>query len=121
MLKNIALIASGISALTAVTTSLRALGKSRENLRYETESSLKTGCRIGSGKTVQPATKQNSLLIHFIVTVIWLVLSIIFAFSSLDQIWENGLDIRMFLWVSPFIVLVITLLLIWRKVLYPGR
>ncbi len=121
MLKNIALIASGISALTAVTTSLRALGKSRENLRRKTESSLKTGCRIGSGKTVRPDSKQNSLLIHFIVTVIWLVLSIIFAFSSLDQTWENGLDMRMFLWVSPFIVLVITLLLIWRKVLYPGR
>ena len=121
MLKNIALIASGISALTAVTTSLRALGKSRENLRNETESSLKTGCRIGSGKTVRPNSKQNSLLIHLIVTVIWLVLSIIFAFSSLDQKWENGLDIRLFLWISPFIVLVITLLLIWRKVLYPGR
>jgi hypothetical protein len=61
MLKTIALIASGFSALTAVTTSFRALGKSREYADRENK------------------MLRRALFLYGMVTAIWFALSIIFA------------------------------------------
>ena len=121
MLKNIALIASVISAVTAVTTSLRALGKSRENLRCDIESSIKTGCRMSGCKTTQPSSGQNSLIMHVIVTVIWFMLAVLCALPVLHQKWERGIDIQLFLWTSPFLLLLIIICLIWWKIIQPGK
>ena len=121
MLKNIPLIASIISALTAVTTSLRALGKSREYLRHEIELKIKASCRVG-GHTVQDTKgKCNGILIHFIVTIIWFVLSVIFALPVLNE--KMGEDVKSALlqYSLPFLLLLILLGLIWWKVLYPKQ
>ena len=121
MLKNIALIASFISAVTAVTTSLRALGKSRENLRDEIVSKIKTGSRTGNLKTLHPSSEKDSLLIYLIVTAIWFILSVIFSLPLYVGRWENGIDVRFFLWTLPFVALIIVLCLIWRKVMHPDN
>ncbi|GBD95306.1 hypothetical protein BMS3Abin06_00171 [bacterium BMS3Abin06] len=117
MLENIALIASAISALTAVTTSLRAVGKSREYARCETLSKIKTGCRTGSCKTGQPLKKGGGLLLHFIVTVIWFVLSIVFVIPLIIHGLQSNKDTWLFFRILPFLLLVILLCFIWRKIL----
>jgi hypothetical protein len=118
MLKNIVLIASIISALTAVTTSLRALGKSRENSRIELEARMKSGCRVGNYKGMGIKTKINSLLIHSISTFIWLTLSIIFFFPTLIHKWSH----REYIWIigsfMVFIAVITLILIIWWKALH---
>ena len=114
MLENIALIASVISALTAVTTSLRAVGKSREYARYEMLSKIKSGCRTGTG---QPLKKGRGLLIHFIVTVIWFVLSIVFVIPFIIHGLQSNKGTWLFPRILPFLLLLILLCFIWRKIL----
>ncbi|MEN8263158.1 MAG: hypothetical protein ABFR82_06815 [Nitrospirota bacterium] len=121
MLKNFALIASVISGITAITTSLRALGKSRENLRNEAVSRVNTGCRIGECKTAKPSAGQGSLLIHVIVTVIWFTLAVACALPILHQQWEGVISIQLFLGILPFILLLIILCLIWWKIIQHGK
>jgi ABC-type spermidine/putrescine transport system permease subunit I len=117
MLENIALIASVISTLTAVTTSLRALGKARENTRYDAESKIKTGLRIGNNNTKQQNVRHESLSTHLISTIIWLVLSIVFAAPLFIRRWSDGVDILLFIWLLPFMLLCAVLLFIWRTIL----
>jgi ABC-type spermidine/putrescine transport system permease subunit I len=116
MLENIALIASVISTLTAVTTSLRALGKARENTRYDAESKIKTGFRTDNN-TKQPNLRHESLSTHLISTIIWLVLSIVFAAPLFIRRWSDGVDILLFIWLLPFMLLCAVLLFIWRTIL----
>jgi lysylphosphatidylglycerol synthetase-like protein (DUF2156 family) len=87
MLKNIALIASIISALTAVTTSLRALGRSR----------------IGNLST------------YLIVTIIWYGLSILFVLPLLIQKLQKK-DEWLIPWILPYVILGIILWFIWQKI-----
>ncbi len=117
MLENIALIASVISAVTAVTTSLRAVGKSREYASYEALSKIKSGCRTGSCKAIQPLKKSRGLLLHFIVTVIWFVLSIVFVVPLIIHGLQSNKGIWLFFWILPFLLLVILLWFIWRKII----
>ncbi len=121
MLENIALIASLISALTAITTSLRALGKSHENSRYELEYAAKAGCRIADYKANQSTAHQRSLLLYLVVTVIWFVLSVIFAAPFFIRNWSNRIDITLILSILPFLLLIIVLWLIWLKIMHPKR
>ena len=116
MLENIALIASVISALTAVTTSLRAVGKSREDARYDMASKIKEGCRTGNCGESRPL-KGRGLLLYFITTMIWFVLSVIFIVPVVINSMQDNRDIRLFLWVLPFLALVILLGFIWRKII----
>ena len=113
MLENIALIASVISAITAVTTSLRALGRSRENMTDHNVSKLKTSCRTGCFKSTGNTDRSSSLLIHLISTVIWFILAIIFAVPAVTDYSAKGL----FLLALPFLFLLMIILLIWRKAL----
>ncbi|HDH05606.1 MAG TPA: hypothetical protein ENH01_07830 [Nitrospirae bacterium] len=117
MLESIALIASVISALTAVTTSLRAVGKSREYARYEALSKIKTGCRTGNCKAGRPPEKGGSLRLHFIVTVIWFVLSIVFVIPLIIHGLQSNKGIWLFFRILPFLLLAILLWFIWRKII----
>lgn len=98
MLKNISLIASVISALTAVTTSLRALGRSREE-------------DFPAGPA---ALRLKALMLHILVTVIWFGLSIIFAVPLIMERLVNALLLPL---IAPFILVIIICCLIWWKAL----
>jgi hypothetical protein len=117
MLENIALIASLISALAAVTTSFRAMGVSREYSRSGLAAALKTSCRIGSRSANQPVPQRSSLRLHLLVTVIWYMLSIIFSVPFFIQKMESDRGMWLFIWISVFLLLIILISLIWKKVL----
>ncbi|NOZ69589.1 MAG: hypothetical protein GXP46_10210 [Deferribacteres bacterium] len=107
LLDNIALIASAVSAVTAVTTSLRALGKSRENAR----DALRAGAQT-SGK--------HGIPLYLAVTIVWLALSVVFAAPVLVEKWSGGVDMRFFLGLLPFVLLGVLLCIIWWKILRPS-
>lgn len=92
-------IASIISALAAVTTSLRALGESREYFQQE------------------PHVVRKTLLSYFAVTIVWFILSIIFIIPILIQRETDGKDVRLFIRVLLFMLLGFILWLIWRKII----
>ena len=71
MIDAIAIIASIISAVTALTTSLRAYGKSRELARYFHRVNVTTGCRTDHSGPALPPPPKNDLPIHLLSTVIW--------------------------------------------------
>ena len=100
MLKNISLIASVISALTAITTSLRALGKSRED------------SRSGTVVSNQAAGRFKGLSVHLFVTFTWFGLSIIFAVPFIK-------DTSFLSLIAPFALVIIICCLIWWKALSP--
>lgn len=116
MLETILQIASVVSAVTAVTTSLRALGKSREYSRYELEA-LKSRARLSHIEINQSPSLQKQLSLYRVVTLIWFVLSIIFAMSLLILRWKTQKDIWVLLLkLLPFLLLGIVLWLIWRRI-----
>jgi hypothetical protein len=99
MLENTLFIASIICSLTAVTTSLRALGKKREN--------------SGSGK----GDLRRVLQIYLFVAIIWSFLSMIFAAPILYKKFVNGHIAGLFIPVLLFIVFFIVLAVFWKKIL----
>ena len=101
MLKNISLIASAISALTAITTSFRALGRSRED-DFPNNTS---GSRL------------KDLALHLFVTFVWFGLSIVFATPVIREFLSNTSDISLLQFISPFAIVVIICSLIWWKAL----
>jgi hypothetical protein len=115
MLENIALIASIISALTAVTTSLRAVGVSQEYSRCEMEEKLKNSCRIGSRGVNRPATQLSSLRLHLAVTAVWYFLAIIFSVPFFIQKIQSASSIWLIFWLLSFLLLVVVICLIWKK------
>ncbi|GEM_PF-5382739 len=110
LLDNIALIASAVSAVTAVTTSLRALGKSRENARDA----------LSAGRGGAHASGRHGISLYLTVTIIWLALSVVFAAPVLAEKWAGELDIRFFLRLLPFVLLGVLLCIIWWKILRPS-
>jgi hypothetical protein len=112
MLENITLIASAVSGLAAVTTSLRAIGVSREYSRTERESQVKSSCSVGCSKPAPPASQRSSLKLHLFVTAVWYILSVIFALPSLTG-QETGSGL--ILWLLPFVLLAAVLIVIWHK------
>jgi len=121
ILENISLIASAISAVTAITTSLRALGKSRENEGREIRSKISTGCRVGDLQRAKKTVQTNSLLIHLISTIIWFVLSAIFATPLFIRKWAAGPDTGPILLAAPFLLLAAVIILVWRNVLHINK
>lgn len=99
MLGKISLIASIISALTAVTTSLRALGRSREY----------------SG--LEPHELQKKLSVFRLSIIIWYVLAVVFAVPFLAGKWTEQKYAGLFLWILLFLVLWFILRIIWRRVI----
>jgi len=97
MLKNISLIASVISALTSITTSFRALGRSREEDFPSGPASL----------------RLKSLMLHILVTIVWFGLSIIFAVPLIKE----RLSTSLVPLIAPFALIVIICSLIWWKAL----
>jgi hypothetical protein len=118
MLENIAIIASIISGLTAITTSLRAVGASREFSRHNKDLMIKTGCRVGDYKAAVPASRRNSLGLHQFVTIIWYVLSVVCALPLLIDKWSAESNGALVVPLFPFLLLAIILCLIWRKILH---
>ena len=120
MLEHIALIASVISAITAVTTSLRALGVSRESSRTELEDQLTTACRIGDRGDVHPHSQRSSLRLHMVVTAVWFVLSILcsvpFMLYKMESVGQGWLVS----WALSYLLLILIIFSIWRKVLQKG-
>ena len=121
ILENISLIASAISAVTAITTSLRALGKSRENADHEIKSNIRTGCRVGDIQRLKKPVQTNSLLIHLISTIIWFVLSAVFAMPLFIRKWAEGPDTGPILLALPFLLLFAVIILLWRNALHTNK
>jgi polyferredoxin len=121
VLKNISLIASVICGLTALTTSLRALGKSREEDRRDIETLIKTSCRVSSSNKRQENTARGSLLIYLVVTIIWFLLSVVFISPYIYEFWMDGKINAVILWLSPFLLLTIALMIIWQHVKRHGN
>ncbi len=117
MLENISFIASVISALSALTTSLRAIGVSGEIRRSERAEKINTGCRIDSRQTEQTPKQRTSLRLHMAVTIIWYMLSFFFLIPFLMHKQTTAGNSGMIIWVSPYLLLLILILLIWKKVL----
>lgn len=117
MLENIALIACIISALSAVTTSFRAIGVSRELSRSHSESALRTSCRISESNAKQHVPQRSSLRLHMAVTIIWYVLSIIFSIPFFVNKLESDRGMWMLIWISAYLLLIVLICLLWKKVL----
>ncbi len=98
LIDNILLIASFICALSAVTISLRALGKSREYSAGEQQK------------------LRKDLSIFRISTIIWYVLSFIFVVPVLAERWAAHLYAGLILWAVFFLVLLLALRGIWKKI-----
>jgi hypothetical protein len=116
MIDQIAIVASVISAITAVTTSLRALGKSRGLQREELESLIKTSSRVsGHGSGIKRPQSKN-IFLHLVVTIIWIALSI----ACTSPLWiPTGLpetETSLLPWISAYIILVLIICLIWFQV-----
>jgi hypothetical protein len=116
MLENISLIASIICGLTAITTSLRAVGTAREYSRNDAAINLKTGCRIGNLASDPPPKQRSSLKLHLIVTVIWFILSVIFMAPIAMQKVSNGDTTWSLLIILSYLLLLIIVGIIWRMV-----
>jgi len=99
MLETISLIASIISALTSVTTSLRALGKSREYSR------------------LRHSEFHSMFLLYLAVTVIWFIISIIFVSPILYKGWVSSSYAGLYTGVLSFLFLFLVLWLIWKRIL----
>lgn len=98
MLEGISLIASAISGLTAITTSLRALGRSRED-------------DFPAG----PVGKRlKALLLHIFVTFAWFGLAVVFAVLA----FKDTPDISLIKVALPFGLVIISCCIIWWKTLY---
>jgi hypothetical protein len=117
MLEHIALIASVISAITAITTSLRALGVSRESSRTELEEQLHTASRIGHRGDSHPSSQRSSLRLHMVVTVVWFILSVLCSLPfTMDKMEGTGQG-WLVLWGLSYFLLILIIFIIWRKVL----
>jgi len=117
MLENIALIACVISALSAVTTSFRAIGVSKEFSRHQSEAALRTSCRIASQPAKQPVPQRISLRLHVSVTIIWYILSIIFSVPFFINKIKSDRGMWLFIWISAYLLLIILISFIWKKAL----
>ncbi len=119
MFETIAIIASIISAVTAVTTSLRAMGKSCEYSRYELEA-LKSGSRLSDIEVNHLPIPKKQLSLYRVVTIVWFVLSVIFAAPLIVLKWESQEKMwLLMLELLPFLLLGIVLLSIWRRIKTP--
>jgi len=116
MLEKISLIASIISGITAITSSLRAVGASREFLRNKTVSNVKNSCRVGTLPLSSNVSQRSNLKLHIFVTAIWYFLSVIFVLPFYSQFWTGEIDARLLLLASPFIILMSIVLFIWARV-----
>jgi hypothetical protein len=105
MIETMAQIASIISAISAVTISLRALGKSREYSRYELGGSQSNALR-------------KRLSLYPKVTIIWFILSIAFAAPVLIRRWASEKDVFLFVWIPFFLLLSFILWFIWWKIMF---
>ena len=117
MIENIALIASIISAITALTTSLRAIGVSKELARQKREDLIQTGCRLGGSPDNRPASQRQCLGMYLLSTVIWYCLSIAAAVPSVNIIrTEHGTAFVLAVLI-PFVVLILIISFIWINIM----
>lgn len=117
MLENIALIACVISGLSAVTTSFRAIGVSKEFSRHKSEAAIRTSCRIAGDPAKQPVPQRSSLRLHVSVTIIWYVLSFIFSVPFFMNKIESDKGMWLFIWISAYLLLIMLISLLWKKAL----
>ncbi len=116
MLENISFIASVICALSAVTTSFRAVGVSREYSNHDTGQDMSAASRIGEYRHDVPPSQRSSLKLHFIVTLIWFSLSVIFIVPVVMQKWAGGSLIWLTVIGLSYIFLILLLIALWKKV-----
>ena len=114
-MENISLIASIICALTAVTTALRGLARSREFPDHDIET-LASSARLPGIKSKQTFSSSHNLFIYRLSTIIWFVLAVVFAIPTLLRLMDEVDDIGILIWALSFGSLAIIILLIWRKV-----
>lgn len=96
MLITIAIIASVVCALTALTTSLRALGKSREYGGYNSRDF------------------RRIRQLYLIITGIWMVLSGLFIAPVFVREWIIGNYTLIFVMSSGFLIVFIVIVYIWK-------
>jgi hypothetical protein len=102
-LETIPIIASIVSAVAAFSTTLRALGKSREF------------------SMLSKRTKFRMLFLYLVVAVIWYALSIIFIAPLCMKRWVNGQYMGLLPWVLVFLFLLIVLFLFWYRIFSSGE
>jgi hypothetical protein len=116
MLEKIALIASIISGITAITSSFRAVGASREFAKNKNVLKVKNSCRVESPGHSSTISQRSNLKLHVFVTAVWYFLSVIFALPFYSLFWTGEIDSKLLLLASPFIILAIIILIIWSRV-----
>lgn len=116
MLEKISLIASIISGITAITSSLRAVGASREFSRNEAVSKVQTSCRVKTTCMSSTVSQRSNLKLHIFVTAVWYFLSVVFALPYYSLYWTGEVDVGLLILASPFIVLAVIILVIWTRV-----
>ncbi|MBI4826661.1 MAG: hypothetical protein HY807_09640 [Nitrospirae bacterium] len=114
-MENISLIAAIISALTALTTSLRGLGRTREEAAPDIEV-LKSDARLSDIKSEHHSSSNRNFFIYRLSTFIWFMLSILFAIPTFIRYREESYRLGIMIWTSSFIALAAVLLFIWRKI-----
>ncbi|MEW6601784.1 MAG: hypothetical protein AB1499_12505 [Nitrospirota bacterium] len=111
------MIASIISALSAVTTSFRAIGVSKEFSHHQSDAVLRTSCRIAGLPAGQPVPQRSSMKLHIAVTIIWYLLSIIFSVPFLIHKTESGSSNWLFVWIAGYLLLTVIIYFLWKKAL----
>lgn len=117
MLENIALIVSIISGLTAITTSLRAVGISREHSHYGLKSGLKTPPGMREYQFGHQASQSRSLRLYLLVTLIWFGLSVIFSIPYIIEKCGIGQEKIVLICFSPLLILLFLLCIIWLYII----
>jgi hypothetical protein len=104
MLEVASQIASVISAVLAILTSIQALRITRN------------AATVGTRRSPQPRSGSPRVGRYRIITGVWFVVSIGFVIPTLISGWARERDIWLFPWVLPFLVLSLVLWLIWRRI-----
>jgi len=110
--EKILLAGSIIAGITALTTSLRALGMSRREKLLQEIERLRTGSRLGNIES-RPGKRHNILFQPIASTAIWFIISVA---AAIPVIRASGESANIFLFISPFAILLLIVIIIWIKI-----
>lgn len=112
-METIALIASLICGLTALTTSLRARGRSREVSRSQIISELSSSGRAEGIQARDITRKGHRPSLYLIVTLIWYGLAILFALPVMHRLYSAGETNKLIVLAAVLILFFLCSAVIW--------
>ncbi len=113
-MEKITLIAAIICAVTSLTTSLRGLARAREYPDTDLEV-LRSSARLPGIIKKQNFSSGHNLFIYRLSTVIWFVLSMIFAAPTYYSFWADKSIPGIMVCIALFITLAVVIFFIWAK------